>query len=102
MTKILYHQFHCPRMSFLPLLLRSFPHYILMQYFILTQGLKMLFKKTRNNIQIITGRETFPRSVSEGTNDTAYDNQHHTREYNFLFPMANVYPPGDALFASLP
>lgn len=62
----------------------------------------MLFKKTRNNIQIITGRETFPRSVSEGTNDTAYDNQHHTREYNFLFPMANVYPPGDALFASLP
>lgn len=61
-------------------------------YFILTQDLKMI-KKKHNNIQIITGSKTF-QSVSEGTNDVACDRQHPPREYNFLFPVANVNPPG--------
>lgn len=47
------------------------------------------------------GKKCFPRSVSDRTNGIACDSQHHTREYNFLFPMANLYPPGDVLFVRL-
>lgn len=61
----------------------------------------MILKKKYDNIQFTIRRAMFLRSVSEGTNDIACDSQHHTREYNFLFPMANICPPGNALFVRL-
>lgn len=44
----------------------------------------------------------FPRSASEGANDKhVIVGTYLFRGIEFLFPMANVYPPGNALFLRL-